>query len=312
MCPTTGISYPEPEPNTFSFNSPYGYCPRCHGLGVVTEVNPDTLVPDPKKSLGAGGLVALGTYKPSWIFRRVEAICNKYHTGINVPIEDLPQEALHDILYGTDMPLEIKNETTGTVDFSPNFEGIIHFILHNTEDAMSSIRNWAAQFMHFKTCTECNGGRLRKESTFFRIGDKNIVELAAMDLKQLGTFINDIDLHLSQRQKTIAEEIIREIKTRLGFLLDLGIDYLSLNRGSKTLSGGEAQRIRLATQIGSKLVNVLYILDEPSIGLHQRDNQRLIDSLKSLRDMGNSVLVVEHDFDTMRAADHIVDIGPGA
>ncbi len=312
MDPTTGISYPEPEPNMFSFNSPYGYCPHCKGLGFVTEANVEKLIPNPKKTIRDGAIEPIGVYKPTWIFKQIEAICLKYHTSIDVPVEKMPEEAISSILYGTADPLVIKNETSGIMNYSSNFEGIISFIVNNAEDAPANIRKWASQFMHTQTCEECHGGRLKKESTFFRIGDKSIVDLANMDIALLAQWMKNINEYLTPQQQEIALEIIRETNTRLGFLLDLGIDYLTLNRFSNTLSGGEAQRIRLATQIGSKLVNVLYILDEPSIGLHQRDNQKLIQSLKNLRDAGNSILVVEHDYDTMRAADHIIDVGPGA
>jgi excinuclease ABC subunit A len=312
MDPATGLSYPEPEPNMFSFNSPYGCCPHCKGLSYVTEANIEKLIPNPKKTLRNGAIVPVGEYKPTWIFKQIEAICTKYHTTIDLPVEKLPEEVIQAILYGTTETLFHHDKTSGTVNYSSNFEGVINFITNNAEDAPANIRKWASQFMHTKTCDTCAGGRLRKESTYFRIGDKNIVDLVNMDIIILAQWIENINQYLSPQQQEIAIEIIRETKTRLQFLLDLGIDYLTLNRASNTLSGGEAQRIRLATQIGSKLVNVLYILDEPSIGLHQRDNQKLIQSLKNLRDTGNSILVVEHDFDTMRAADHIIDIGPRA
>jgi excinuclease ABC subunit A len=312
MDPATGLSYPEPEPNMFSFNSPYGCCPNCKGLGYVTKANLEKLIPDPKKTLRNGAIAPVGEYKPTWIFKQIEAICTKYHTSIDLPVEKLPEDVIQAILYGTTETLFHHDKTSGTVNYSSNFEGVINFITSNAEDAPANIRKWASQFMHTKTCDICAGGRLRKESTFFRIGEKNIVDLVDMDIIDLAKWIENINDYLSQQQQEIAIEIIRETKNRLRFLLDLGIDYLTLNRASNTLSGGEAQRIRLATQIGSKLVNVLYILDEPSIGLHQRDNQKLIQSLKNLRDTGNSILVVEHDFDTMRAADHIIDIGPGA
>ena len=312
MDPETGLSYPEPEPNMFSFNSPYGYCPHCNGLGYVTEANIEKLIPDPKKTIRNGAIEPIGSYKPTWIFKQVEAICAKYETSIDVSVLQMPENVMQAILYGPTEPLTIKNETMGTVNYASGFEGIINFIVNNAEDAPANIRKWASQFMHTRTCDQCQGGRLKKEATFFKIGDKNIVDLANMDICVLGDWMKDVNQYLTDKQQEIAREIIRETNTRLGFLLDLGIDYLTLNRPSHTLSGGEAQRIRLATQIGSKLVNVLYILDEPSIGLHQRDNQKLIDSLKNLRDAGNSILVVEHDFDTMRAADHIIDIGPAA
>jgi excinuclease ABC subunit A len=312
MDPVSGISYSEPEPNIFSFNSPYGYCPHCRGLGFVTEASMDKLIPNPKETIRKGGIEPLGTYKPSWVFKQVEAICEKYQTSIDTPIEKIPEEAINAILYGTTEPLLIKNETTGVTSYSSNFEGIINFIVSHAEEASANLRKWASQFMHTLVCKECQGGRLKKESTYFRIGEKNIVDLADMDISLLAQWMENINQYLTPQQQQIASEVIRETKVRLGFLLSLGIDYLTLSRFSQTLSGGESQRIRLATQIGSKLVNVLYILDEPSIGLHQRDNQKLIQSLKNLRDTGNSVIVVEHDYDTMRAADHIIDLGPGA
>jgi len=311
MDPKTGISYPEPEPNMFSFNSPYGYCPRCKGLGFITEANMKKLIPNSKQSIRNGAIEPIGKYKPTWIFKQIEAICSKYRTSIDVPIEKMPEDAVHAILYGTSELIVIKNEVSGIMD-SSNYEGIINFIANNAEDAPANIRKWASQFMHTLVCEECKGGRLKKESTYFRIGDKSIVDLANMDIGQLAEWFENINEYLTPKQRKIAIEIIRETKTRIGFLLDLGIDYLTLNRPSNSLSGGEAQRIRLATQIGSKLVNVLYILDEPSIGLHQRDNHKLIQSLKNLRDAGNSIMVVEHDYDTMRSADHIIDIGAGA
>ncbi|MDR1183080.1 MAG: excinuclease ABC subunit UvrA [Bacteroidales bacterium] len=312
MDPVSGISYPEPEPNIFSFNSPYGYCPHCRGLGYITEASMEKLIPNPKETIRKGGIEPLGTYKSSWVFKQIDAICEKYQTSIDIPIEKIPEEAINAILYGTAEPLLIKNETTGVMGYSSNFEGIINFIVSHAEEASANIRKWASQFMQTLICKECQGGRLKKESTYFRIGEKNIVDLVNMDISVLAQWMENINQYLTPQQQQIASEIIRETKVRLGFLLSLGIDYLTLSRFSQTLSGGESQRIRLATQIGSKLVNVLYILDEPSIGLHQRDNQKLIQSLKNLRDSGNSVIVVEHDYDTMRAADHIIDLGPGA
>jgi excinuclease ABC subunit A len=311
MDPQTGISYPEPEPNMFSFNSPYGYCSHCKGLGYITEVDMEKLIPNAKKTIRNGGIEPLGVYKSSWIFKQVEAICKKYKTSIDVSIENMPEKALYTILYGTAEPIMVKNETMGVMT-SINFEGIINFILSHAEESSSNIRKWATQFMHTRLCEECQGGRLKKEANYFRIGEKNIVDLANMDITVLAQWMENIEQYLTPRQQEIAKEIIRETKVRLSFLLNLGIDYLRLNRFSQTLSGGEIQRIRLATQIGSKLVNVLYILDEPSVGLHQRDNQKLIQSLKNLRDIGNSIIVVEHDYETMRAADHIIDMGPGA
>ncbi|MCL2131522.1 MAG: excinuclease ABC subunit UvrA [Lentimicrobiaceae bacterium] len=312
MCPKTGVSYPEPEPNMFSFNSPYGSCPHCNGLGYVTEANMDKLIPNPKKSIKDGGIEPIGAYKNTWIFKQIEAICAKHCVSISLPIKDMPEEVLNSILHGTNEMLAFKNEISGTMNYVSNFEGIINFIAKNAADAPAGVRKWAVQFMHTKTCAVCQGGRLRKESMYFRIGGKSIVDLSNMDIQQLADWTENINDYLTPQQQQIASEIIRETKLRLRFLLDLGIDYLTLGRYSQTLSGGEAQRIRLATQIGSKLVNVLYILDEPSIGLHQRDNQKLIQSLQNLRDVGNSIVVVEHDLDTMRAADFIVDMGYGA
>ena len=312
MDPATGLSYPEPEPNMFSFNSPYGCCPNCKGLGYVTEANLEKLIPDHKKTIRKGAIIPVGEYKATWIFKQIEAICAKYYTSIDVPIEKMPEDAIQSILYGTTETLIHHDKKTGVMDYTSNFEGIINFIVNNTEEAPANIRKWASQFMHTLTCNVCQGGRLRKESTYFRIGTKNITDLAEMDIAVLAQWMDTIEQYLTASQQEIAMEVVRETRVRLRFLLDLGIDYLTLNRSSNTLSGGEAQRIRLATQIGSKLVNVLYILDEPSIGLHQRDNQKLIQSLKTLRDTGNSVVVVEHDYDTMRAADHIVDMGPKA
>ncbi len=313
MCPTTGISYPEPEPNTFSFNSPYGSCPHCNGLGVVTEADANKLISEPHKSIRNGGIIPIGSYKANWIFKQIEGIAMQYQFTLDTPIEQIPQEALNIIFYGSDKPIMIKSETSNAYTYSNNYEGIINFIIsQNTEDAPANVRKWAQQFMHTKTCDMCNGTRLKKEVLYFLIGGKNITELSSWDLRVLNEWLLHINDYLDKKQQIIAYEIIREIKTRLQFLLNLGIDYLSLNRSSQSLSGGEAQRIRLATQIGSQLVNVLYILDEPSIGLHQRDNQRLISSIKNLRDAGNSVIVVEHDLDTMQNADFIVDIGPYA
>ena len=312
MCPTSGISYLDPEPNIFSFNSPFGSCPHCHGLGYVTEVDLNKMIPNPKKSIRKGGIEPLGEYKPTWIFKQIEAMSQRYNFSLDTPIEELPESVLNMIFYGTEDPLMMKNDVTGTMMYSSNFEGIINFIKQNVDDNSATIRKWAAQFMHTKVCGECQGGRLKKESTFFRIGGKSIVDLAAMDIADLHKWMSGINRYFTDQQKEISREIVKGITERLSFLIDLGVDYLTLNRPSQTLSGGEAQRIRLATQIGSKLANVLYILDEPSIGLHQRDNQKLINSLQMLKKNGNSIIVVEHDYDTMKAADYIVDIGPAA
>ena len=315
MCPTTGLSYEDPEPNTFSFNSPYGACPKCNGLGEIAVVDKDKLIPNPNLSLRKGGLAPAGDYKAgSWIFRQLEAIGLKYGFTLDTPLKDISDEALDVILYGTNETFEVKRESLGiTSTYKINFEGIINFIeSQNNEEASATIARWAGSFMNHVPCPVCGGTRLKKEAQWFRIDGKNIAEVANMDTLSLGKWIDELPSKLTERQNDIAKEILREIHKRVHFLLDIGIDYLSMNRPAASLSGGEAQRIRLATQIGSQLTGVLYILDEPSIGLHQRDNQRLIESLKELRDIGNSVIVVEHDKDTMLNADYLVDIGPGA
>ena len=315
MCPTTGLSYEDPEPNTFSFNSPYGACPKCNGLGEIAVVDKEKLIPNPNLSLRKGGLAPAGEYKAgSWIFKQLEAIGLKYGYTLDTPLKDISEEALDVILYGTNETFEVKRETLGiTSTYKINFEGIINFIEdQNNEEASAAIARWAGSFMNHVSCPVCGGTRLKKESQWFRIDGKNIAEVANMDTLSLGKWIDELPSKLTERQNDIAKEILREIHKRVHFLLDIGIDYLNMNRPAASLSGGEAQRIRLATQIGSQLTGVLYILDEPSIGLHQRDNQRLIESLKELRDIGNSVIVVEHDKDTMLSADYLVDIGPGA
>jgi excinuclease ABC subunit A len=315
MCPTTGLSYEDPEPNTFSFNSPYGACPKCNGLGEIAVVDKEKLIPNPNLSLRKGGLAPAGEYKAgSWIFRQLEAIGLKYGYTLDTPMKDISEEALDVILYGTNETFEVKRETLGiTSTVKINFEGIINFIEdQNNEEASAAIARWAGSFMNHVSCPICGGTRLKKESQWFRIDGKNIAEVANMDTLSLGKWIDELPSKLTERQNDIAKEILREIHKRVHFLLDIGIDYLNMNRPAASLSGGEAQRIRLATQIGSQLTGVLYILDEPSIGLHQRDNQRLIESLKELRDIGNSVIVVEHDKDTMLNADYLIDIGPGA
>lgn len=314
MCPTSGISYDEPEPNTFSFNSPYGACPKCNGLGTITEIDLKKIIPDRSKSIKRGGLAPIGEYKNNWIFNQLEAIGHKYGFTINTPISGIPDEAIDTILYGSNEAVQIKKKYAGvTSSYSLNFEGIINFINNQfNESSSSGIRKWANSFMNRVSCPVCNGTRLKKESLHFKINEKNISELAMMDLGNFDRWLDNLELDLDERDKTIAKEIIRELKNRLHFLLDVGLNYLSLNRPARSLSGGESQRIRLATQIGSQLVDVLYILDEPSIGLHQRDNLKLINSLKKLRDLGNSVIVVEHDKETILSADHVVDIGPGA
>ena len=313
MCPTTGISYPEPEPNTFSFNSPYGACEKCNGLGYITEVDLKKIIPDEKKSIKNGAIIPLGTYKNSQIFRQIEALGEKYGFDLDTPIGELSDSIINTILYGTDEPLKVRREFSGMSPVTMNYQGIINFIKEfDMESAPANIRKWIQSFLNEVPCPECHGARLRTESLHFKIGGKNIAELASMDISDLSAWIAECPKHLTETQNKIAYEVLREIQYRLHFLEDVGIQYLSLNLPARALSGGEAQRIRLATQISSRLVNVLYILDEPSIGLHQRDNQQLIAALKQLRDMGNSVIVVEHDRDMMEAADYIVDIGPAA
>ncbi len=314
MCPTTGISYHEPEPNTFSFNSPYGACPHCNGLGTVSEIDLKKIIPDKTKSIKKGGIVPIGEYKNNWIFKQVEAIGEKYGFTINTPISEIPEHAVNVILYGSEEVFKVKNDYLGvTSTYSLNFEGIISFInSQHAEAAPAGIRKWVSSFMNKKPCPECNGARLKKESLWFKVGEKNIAELSEMDLVNLFTWFEALHKKLDDRNKIIAYEIIREIQNRIKFLLDVGIGYLTLNRTARSLSGGESQRIRLATQIGSQLVGVLYILDEPSIGLHQHDNLKLIHALQSLRDTGNSVIVVEHDQETILNADYVVDIGPYA
>ena len=314
MCPTSGISYPTPEPNTFSFNSPKGMCPECSGLGHVYQVNENKIIPNKKISIKAGGLAPLGEYKKSWAFKQLETIAQRYNFDLSDAIEKIPQEAMDVILNGGKESFEVDSKSLGVKrQYKIDYEGISNFIKTQYEEANStSIKRWAKDYMDKVKCPSCEGSRLRKESLYFKVDGKNIAELAQMDINELADFFQHLEDTLEGNQKKIAEEIIKEIKARVGFLLDVGLDYLSLNRSSKSLSGGEAQRIRLATQIGSQLVGVLYILDEPSIGLHQRDNERLIHSLESLRDIGNSVIVVEHDRDMIESADHVIDIGPKA
>ena len=314
MCPTTGISYPTPEPNTFSFNSPKGMCPECNGLGHVYEVNEFKIIPNKKLSIQAGGIAPLGEYKKSWSFKQLETIGKRFGFELTEPISNIPEEAMQVILYGGEECFEVESKTLGVRrEYNIDYEGIANFIKNQYQQSDStSIRRWAREYMDKVRCPECHGSRLKKSSLFFKINEKNIAELSEFDIAELSEFFKKLDQSLEGNQKIIAEEIIKEIKARINFLLDVGLDYLSLHRSSKSLSGGEAQRIRLATQIGSQLVGVLYILDEPSIGLHQRDNNRLIRSLESLRDIGNSVIVVEHDRDMIENADHVIDIGPEA
>lgn len=314
MCPTTGLSYQDPEPNTFSFNSPYGACPKCNGLGEITVIDMNKIIPDMEKNIRNGGLIPLGEYKNSWIFNQLETLGLHYGFTLDTPLNEISEDALNAILYGNSEGFTITKELYGTMStYTTTFDGIINFIIsQNDENASATIKRWASSFMNETQCPECHGTRLKKESLYFKLHDKNIAELAEMNISNLSKWIDDLPNHLNKKQKEIASDILSEIKKRIQFLLNVGIDYLNLNRPAKSLSGGEAQRIRLATQIGSLLTGILYILDEPSIGLHQRDNQRLIKSLKELRDIGNSIIVVEHDKDTMLASDYIIDIGPGA
>ncbi len=312
MCPSSGISYPNPEPNLFSFNSPYGACKNCNGLGEVAQADKSKIIPNESKTIKQGGIEPLGSYKDTWIFRQVTGILAKYDLKLTTPISDIPEDVLSKILYGTDESVKIESRS-GLSDYSVSFEGVVNFVVRQAKDSSSkSILKWANSFMNKVSCPTCGGSRLKKESLYFKLGDKNISEVASMDIAPCVKWFKGLDKKLGAKEKRIAKEPLKEVISRLTFLLDVGLEYLTLNRSATSLSGGEAQRIRLATQIGSKLVGVLYILDEPSIGLHQRDNHRLIDSLKSLRDSGNSVIVVEHDKEIMLQADHVIDIGPGA
>ena len=314
MCPTTGISYSDPAPNTFSFNSPQGACPRCKGLGYINEIDMDKVIPDTGKSIHEGGIVPLGKYKNQMIFWQIDAILHKYECDLKTKIADIPDEAMNEILYGSLESVRIDKELVHTSsDYFVDYDGVIKYLRSVMEnDDTSAGAKWADQFLAECVCPECHGQRLNREALSYKIWDKSIAELATMDLGELRQWLDECESHLNHQQQQIASEILKEIRTRLDFLLEVGLDYLALNRQSSSLSGGESQRIRLATQIGSQLVNVLYILDEPSIGLHQRDNERLIKSLKELRDLGNTVIVVEHDEDMMRQSDYIVDIGPRA
>jgi excinuclease ABC subunit A len=314
MCPVTGISYNEPAPHSFSFNSPQGACPHCNGLGEISSIDEKKLIPDRDLSIRKGGIEPLGKYRNVWIFWQIEAIAEKNGFTLDTPIREIPEEALNKVLYGSDEVLKLSNTPLGmTSNYFLTFEGVVNFV--GNLEAINGKKNGTRikdQYVQYDVCPECKGTRLKKESLFFRIANKNIGELSSMDIRELSYFLENIEAKLTEKQKQIASEILKEIRARLGFLLEVGLDYLSLNRGARTLSGGESQRIRLATQIGSRLVNVLYILDEPSIGLHQRDNRRLIGALKELRDAGNSVIVVEHDREMINSADHIIDMGPGA
>lgn len=306
MCPSSGISYQEPEPNTFAFNSPYGACKTCSGIGEVAQVDMDKIIPDVTVSIKEGGIAPIGEYKKTWIFEKIDSVLVQAGYALNTPIEEIDEETMSTILYGNE-GMEQSRKSSQVV-----FEGIINFISRHSEDSSAAIQRWAQSFMNKVTCPTCDGSRLKLESLQFKIGGKHIGELASMDIEELFHFVNNIESYLDEQKNIIAKEILKELRARIGFIVEVGLTYLTLNRSAKTLSGGEAQRIRLATQIGSELMNVLYILDEPSIGLHQRDNTRLIKSLQRLRDTGNSVIVVEHDKEMIEAADFVVDIGPGA
>jgi excinuclease ABC subunit A len=310
MDPVSGISYDEPAPNIFSFNSPYGACPVCHGLGHIEELTEDSIIPDKDFSISRGGIAPLGEFRDIWIFKQLAAMLKKYNCSLSTAIKDIPHELVQAILYGTDEVAKMRS-STGNI-FSFRFEGIIHFLRVQQEHGSEKTQDWLSEYMTSRVCPECHGARLKKESLHFKIDNKNISELAKMDVVTLNKWFSNLESRLSDRQNLIAAEVLKEIRKRIGFLLDVGLDYLDLDRPLRTLSGGEAQRIRLATQIGTQLVGVLYILDEPSIGLHQRDNEKLITALKSLRDIGNSVIVVEHDKDMMLHSDYILDVGPGA
>ncbi len=314
MCPTSGIAYDDPAPNLFSFNSPYGACPKCNGLGHILEIDIDKIIPVKTKSIKSGAIVPIGEYRSSWIFKQLDAIADKFRFKLSDPVRDIPEDALNAILYGTDEMLKVKNDNFGGngTSYALSFEGVVNFLARQEQEGSAGVQKWAAEFMNEAQCPKCKGTRLKKEALYFMVGDKNIAELSAMSLSELRAWMEGLEERVSERQRAIAAEVLKEIRTRLQFLLDVGLDYLSVNRSSRSLSGGEAQRIRLATQIGSQLVGVLYILDEPSIGLHQRDNMRLIHALKDLRDIGNSVIVVEHDKEMILAADHVLDIGPRA
>lgn len=317
MCPTSGISYDDPAPNLFSFNSPFGACHKCNGLGFVSEIDTAKIIPDPKKSIKRGGIVPLGEYKNSWIFSQIEAIGDKYGFDINTPIEEISEDAINTILYGSEEILKShqdkRSENSRSSSYSLAFEGIINFIVRQQEELSSkAVDKWIDAFMNKIVCPQCKGARLKEESLHFKINQKNIAQLATLSISDLKEWFSAVEENMTERNRFIATEILKEIRTRIDFLLNVGLDYLTLNRSSQSLSGGEAQRIRLATQIGSQLVGVLYILDEPSIGLHQRDNQKLIKALQDLRDIGNSVIVVEHDKEMILNADYVLDIGPKA
>lgn len=312
MDPTTGLSYDEPAPNMFSFNSPYGACPTCNGLGQIEEITEESIIPDKKLSISRGGFLPLGEYRDIWIFKKIEAILKRYKLTLSTPIKEFPKEALKVLLYGDDEPVAVASVKYPGTEWNTRFEGIINFLEKQRDEGSEAIKKWVEDFTIIKKCPECSGARLKKESLHFKIDNRNIAELAELDVQALQKWFEGLEKRLNEKQRVIATEVLKEIRKRIGFLLDVGLDYLNLNRPIRTLSGGESQRIRLATQIGTQLVGVLYILDEPSIGLHARDNVKLIKALKDLRDIGNSVVVVEHDKDMMLECDYILDIGPGA
>lgn len=312
MDPKTGLSYDEPAPNNFSFNSPYGACPACTGLGVIEEITEDSIIPDKKLSISRGGILPLGEYRDIWIFKKIEAILKRYKFTLTTPVKDISKEALKVLLYGDDVPVAVASVKYPGTEWNTRFEGIINFLQKQKDEGSEAMRKWVDDFTVTKICPECEGARLKKESLHFKIDNTNIAQLAGMNINALQKWFEGLETRINEKQRLIAVEVLKEIRKRIGFLLDVGLDYLHLNRPLRTLSGGEAQRIRLATQIGTQLVGVLYILDEPSIGLHARDNVKLIKALKDLRDLGNSVIVVEHDKEMMLESDYVIDIGPGA
>lgn len=312
MDPKTGISYDEPAPNTFSFNSPYGWCPCCQGLGVVEEITEEAILPDKSLSISRGAIAPIGEYREMWIFKQLEVLLKPFKVSLTTPLDKFPKEAVEIMLYGSDEPVPVPSKKYEGTEWNTKYEGIINFLKRQQESGSDKIQEWLKDFMMIRACPDCNGARLKKEALFFKIDNKNIAELAQLDVSDLAKWFEGLEERMSERQNVIGREVLKEIRKRIGFLTGIGLEYLTLNRPLKTLSGGEAQRIRLATQIGTQLTNVLYIMDEPSIGLHQRDNVKLIQALKDLRDLGNSILVVEHDKDMMLESDYIVDIGPGA
>ncbi|MTI30237.1 excinuclease ABC subunit UvrA [Xanthovirga aplysinae] len=312
MDPETGLAYDEPAPNSFSFNSPYGACPTCNGLGQIEKITEESIIPDRNLSISRGGIAALGEYRDIWIFKKIDSILKRYKMNLSTPIKELPEEVIKTLLYGSDEPVAVASVKYPGTEWNTKFEGIIHFLEKQKEGGSDKIQQWVKEFTEIKVCPDCNGLRLKKESLHFLIDGKNIAELAMLDVQSLAKWFTGLEKRLNQRQKRIATEVLKEIRKRISFLLNVGLDYLNLNRPLRTLSGGEAQRIRLATQIGTQLVGVLYIMDEPSIGLHQRDNVKLIQALQDLRDLGNTIVVVEHDKEMMLDSDYILDIGPGA